>query len=119
VKIASRLGVLCRSSLSVHDIVVYGEDGAVRYMQYSEPTAWTPPTNRGGKFVGEPVVVKVNGERLDFFGIGEDKHMYPLYLDEERGLYSAGRCWRVVSERAVCCCHGAGVAGGCSATRHE
>jgi hypothetical protein len=45
-------------------------------MQFSGETGWTPPTSRGGKFLGEPVVVEVNSERLDFFGIGEDKHMY-------------------------------------------
>jgi hypothetical protein len=72
----------------VHDIVVYREDVAVRHRQSGETTGWTLPTNRGGKFLGEPVLVKVNGERLEFFGIGEGKHMYH-FTWTKRGGYIA------------------------------
>jgi hypothetical protein len=84
-KILSRPGLLCRSSPFLHDLVVYGADGAVRHTQYSDATTWTPSVSRGGKFVGEPVVVEVNGERLDFFGIGEDKHMYHFTWTKDGG----------------------------------
>ncbi|KAK0644300.1 hypothetical protein B0T16DRAFT_460372 [Cercophora newfieldiana] len=104
VKISSRPGVLCRSSPSVHDLVVYGEDGAVRHMQYSETAGWTPSTNRGGKFLGEPVVVEVNGERLDFFGIGEDKRMYHFTWTKDGGytlLEDVGGSFQSVPSVAV------------------
>jgi hypothetical protein len=71
-----RPGVVCRRDAFLHDVVVYGEaDGAVLHSAWSEPTGWTRPVNRGGKFQGEPLVVAVGNNRFDFFGIDEDKAM--------------------------------------------
>lgn len=103
-KITSRPGVLCRSSVYFHDLVVYGTDGAVRHAQFSDKTGWTPASNRGGKMVGEPVVVEVNGERIDFFGIGEDKHMYHFTWTSDGGytpLEDAGGSFQSVPSVAV------------------
>ena len=75
--LTARPGVLCRPATFFHDLVIYGADNQVRHATYSDDKGWTPVSNRGGKFAGEPVVVAVGPDRFDFFGVGEkDSALY-------------------------------------------
>jgi hypothetical protein len=75
----TRPGVVCGESPRIHDIVMYGVDGAVRHLQFNEEAGtglWTAPTFKGGKFIGEPAVAMVISGAVYFFGIGQDRRMY-------------------------------------------
>ncbi|KAM7192605.1 hypothetical protein V8F20_008814 [Naviculisporaceae sp. PSN 640] len=72
-------GVVCRQSEWVHDLVFYDEEGAVRHGMWAWKVPgdhWTPYVNLGGKFKGDPTVIAAGADRVDFFGVGEDKSMY-------------------------------------------
>lgn len=72
-------GVVCRQSEWVHDLVYYDANGAVRHGMWAWKVPgnhWTEYVNLGGKFKGDPTVIAVGADRVDFFGIGEDKAMY-------------------------------------------
>ncbi|KAK3317917.1 hypothetical protein B0H66DRAFT_555824 [Apodospora peruviana] len=71
--------VVCRPSYWVHDLVFYDDKSAVRHGMWAfhiPGNHWTEFTDLGGKFKGEPTVIAVGADRIDFFGIGEDAAMY-------------------------------------------
>ena len=80
IKPASSLGVVCRNSTTKYHLVVYTQgNGTVTHAMWSGNSTtggWTYWNNRGGSFVGDPVLVAVGDERVDFFGIGVDFAMY-------------------------------------------
>jgi len=85
--LTARPGVVCRPDEYFHDLVVYSEiDKSVRHATFRDRGGWTRPSNRGGKFLGEPVVVASGSERFDFFGIGEgDAAMYHFSWSKSGG----------------------------------
>lgn len=71
--------VVCRdASTTPHDLVVYGRNGGtVRHIQWSNTTGtWSGWNDRGGAFVGSPMLVALTGNRVDFFGTGTDGAVY-------------------------------------------
>jgi hypothetical protein len=82
-------GIVCRRNLNYHDIVVYGkEDKAVMHSTYNEPSQWTLPNGKGGKFLSNPVLLYTSDDRFDFFGIGTDKAMYHFSWSTTQGYSS-------------------------------
>ncbi|ORY55129.1 uncharacterized protein BCR38DRAFT_452925 [Pseudomassariella vexata] len=70
--------VVCRDDNMMHDIVIYDKDtSTVLHRQYAKSrNAWEDWNDRGGSFVGDPVVIAPSNDRIDFFGIGAvDKDM--------------------------------------------
>ncbi|KAI0155209.1 hypothetical protein GGR57DRAFT_92125 [Xylariaceae sp. FL1272] len=76
---------VCRNSTIFHDLVIYDEaSGSVMHDQWDNKTEkWIGWENRGGSFVGNPVLVSPSESRVDFFGIGTDGGMYHFSWDEE------------------------------------
>ena len=88
---ASAVGIACRIDPMYHDVVVYTQqNGSVTHTQFVSPLTgqWSPWNNRGGSFIGDPVLVSVGNDRVDFFGIGIDKAMYH-YVSTTGGGFSA------------------------------
>lgn len=74
--ISSNPGVICRNDVTYHDIFAY-RDQRLKYVTYNDTSdSWSSEVDLGGKLAGSPVVHQVNNNRMDFFGIGEDKQMY-------------------------------------------
>lgn len=70
--------VACRNSSIMHDLVVYDKTtSAVLHRQWSSSLLqWLDWNDRGGSFIGDPVVVSPADDRIHFFGIGADFSMY-------------------------------------------
>ena len=82
--------VACRPSYFVHDLVFYDDKAAVRHGMWAwhlPGNHWTEFMDLGGKFQGEPLLIAVGAERVDFFGIGQDAAMY--HFTWEAGKHSA------------------------------
>lgn len=75
----TRPAVACRPSYFVHDLAYYDDKAAVRHGMWAwhlPGDHWTEFTDLGGKFHGEPTLIAVGADRVDFFGIGQDAAMY-------------------------------------------
>ncbi|KAK6071400.1 hypothetical protein SCUP234_09714 [Seiridium cupressi] len=79
--------VVCRNDEIMHDVVMYDRDtSTVLHRQWSSShSKWLDWNDRGGSFIGEPVVVSPSDDRIDFFGIGRDYAMYHFSWSNSSG----------------------------------
>lgn len=85
----SRLGsapaMVCRNDATYHDAAFYNLTGrGVQHVQFSDEDGWTQ-SDRGGRFVGDPVLVSPSSSRIDFFGTGEDDAIHHFTWSKNDG----------------------------------
>ena len=80
--IGSSIAVVCRNGDQAQDMVMYqrGTRSAAHLQWVAFKGGLTSWNDRGGSFSGEPVLVSMSltepNNRVDFFGIGQDRHIH-------------------------------------------
>ncbi|KAK3315817.1 hypothetical protein B0H66DRAFT_604128 [Apodospora peruviana] len=88
---ASMPGIVCSANDPAHSLLVYanGTDSVrLRHYQY-ETGAWDPWIDLGGRFRGDPVLMRTGGREqggFNFFGVGMDGAMYTFNWTNATGL---------------------------------
>jgi hypothetical protein len=79
--------VACRNNDIMHDLIIYDqESSAVLHRQWSKSQGrWLEWNDRGGSFIGDPVMISTSDDSIEFFGIGTDRAMYHFAWSNSSG----------------------------------